>query len=230
MVRIAILNLTDLPPEVGGGENVGRMIRDWLAPAMRDADMQVVEVATGARVPDAGDFDGFVLSGSEKGVYDDTPWMEPLRRLLRAVRDCRKPVFGICFGHQIMADTYGGKAELRDLGEVAGARRFTVMGREVDAHVWHQDQVTKVPPGARVQGGADYCPIGVLAYDFPALSVQFHPEYTREFLSGAVRDSEGTLLTSEATNRALATIASADVPADLMAQEAALVLCGCVES
>ncbi len=226
MVRIAILNLTDLPPEIGGGENVGRMIRAWLAPAMPEAALDVIEVATGAAVPDAQDFDGFVLSGSEKGVYDAPPWMAPLRRMLRDARGRETPMFGICFGHQIMADTFGGKAELRDLGEVVGARRFEIEGTCVDVHVWHQDQVTKVPPGATVLGGAPYCPVGVLAYEFPALSVQFHPEYSARFLSGAVRDSEGGAQTPAMTKKALDSIASANVPVDLMAREAAGLLRG----
>ena len=226
MVRIAILNLIDLSPEQGGGEVFGQAIKTWLARSMPGDDLKVIEVATGAAVPDAGDYDGFVLGGSEKGVYDPAPWMAPLRRLLMDVRARRIPVFGICFGHQLMADTFGGKAGLHDLGEVVGARRFDVDGHAVDAHVWHQDQVTKVPPSARVIGGADYCPVGILAYDFPALSVQFHPEYTREILSTAIAGNEGFNQSPEATKARLSSVNAGAVPVDLMAKEAAALLRG----
>lgn len=97
-------------------------------------------------------------------------------------RDHAKPVFGICFGHQIMADVYGGKAEKAEIGNVVGARGFDYGGSSVDAFVWHQDQVTQVPPSARVTGSADHCPVGALDYDFPARSVQFHPEYRASHL------------------------------------------------
>ena len=226
MVRIAILNLIDLSPEQGGGEVFGQAIKAWLAGAMPGDDLEVIEVATGTPVPEVGDYDGFVLGGSEKGVYDPTPWMAPLRALLLDARARRLPVFGICFGHQLMADTFGGKAELHDQGEVVGTRRFHAGGRAIDAYVWHQDQVTKVPPGARVVGGADYCPVGILAYDFPALSVQFHPEYTREILSTAIARNQGFNQSPEITKARLASVAAGAVPVDLMAKEAAELLRG----
>ena len=75
---------------------------------------------------------------------------------------------------------------VNSLGQVVGARRFTVDGVERDAHVWHQDQVFEVPPGARVTGSAEYCPVGMLDYDFPAFSMQFHPEYSRAYLTSGI--------------------------------------------
>jgi GMP synthase-like glutamine amidotransferase len=226
MVRIAILNLTDLPEDIGGGIHVGHTIREWLTPAMPGDDLTVIEVTAGAPVPQVGAYDGFVLSGSEKGVYDDMPWLGPLRDLLLKTRAQAVPVFGICFAHQFMAEVYGGKAELAGLGEVVGVRRYKMDGQDVNAHVWHRDQVTKVPPGARVLGGADYCPFGVLAYDFPAMSVQFHPEFTRAFLTHAIEKNAGDQQSPVETKDRLASVASGDVPVDLMAKEAAELLRG----
>ena len=76
-------------------------------------------------------------------------------------------------------------------------RRFEVAGQEIRTQVCHQDQVVEVPPGARVIGGADYCANGVIEYDFPAMSMQFHPEYPEEFVLGIVEEVEGDLLTPE---------------------------------
>ncbi len=226
MVRIAILNLTDLPEDIGGGKHVGRTIREWLAPAMPGDELTVIEVTAGTPVPQVGDFDGFVLSGSEKGVYDDMPWLGRLRTFLLEAKAQAAPVFGICFAHQFMAEVYGGKAELAGLGEVVGVRRFKVNGKDVDAHVWHRDQVIKVPPGARVLGGADYCPFGVLAYDFPAMSVQFHPEFTRAFITHAIEKNAGDQQSPVETKDRLASVVSGDVLVDLMAKEAAKLLRG----
>ena len=226
MVKIAILNLTDLPEDIGGGKHVGRTIREWLAPAMPGDELTVIEVTAGAPIPQVGEYDGFVLSGSEKGVYDGMPWLGPLRDLLLEARAQSVPVFGICFAHQFMAEVYGGKAELAGLGEAVGVRRFEVDGQGVDVHVWHRDQVTKVPPGARVLGGADYCPFGVLAYDFPAMSVQFHPEFTPAFLTHAIKKNAGKAQTPAETKERLASVSSGDVPVDLMAKEAARLLYG----
>ena len=63
---------------------------------------------------------------------------------------------------------------------------YELLGQRVKAHAWHKDQVTAQPPESRVIASADYCPIAGLAYDFPGLSVQFHPEYTREYMGWGV--------------------------------------------
>ena len=38
-------------------------------------------------MPDVSDFDGYILTGSEKGVYDEVSWMQPLRDFLVVARD-----------------------------------------------------------------------------------------------------------------------------------------------
>ena len=64
------------------------------------------------------------MSGSEHGVYDSRPWMSPLRKLLLETKKAGKPICGICFGHQMMADTFVGKAEKSQIGNVVGVRQF----------------------------------------------------------------------------------------------------------
>jgi len=46
----------------------------------------------------------------------------------------------------------------------------------------HQDQVAKAPPGADVLIASPQSPLGGLVYDFPALSVQFHPEFGPDYV------------------------------------------------
>ena len=50
--------------------------------------------------------------------------MSPLRKLLLETKKAGKPIYGICFWHQIMADTFGGKAEKLQIGNVVGVRQF----------------------------------------------------------------------------------------------------------
>lgn len=219
-MKLAVLDLSHYPPDLMAGKpKFGQVLRDWLARGLPDAALQVIDIYEGEPMPEIGAFDGFVLSGAAEGVYDDTPWMAPLRDLIRAVRDARKPMLGICFGHQIMADTLGGRAE--KVGPpVVGVRRFVVDGVRVPAHVWHQDQVTEKPPGAQVIAQSDYCPFAGLEYDFPALSVQFHPEYSADYMGTFLRNSRGAYLTEEQTDAVLAELASGAVAADLFADRA----------
>ena len=94
-------------------------------------------------------------------------------------------------------------------------------GVDTKAHVAHQDQVTKVPPNAHVTASAPYCPVAALAYDFPAMSVQFHPEYTPDYLGDFLTRSRGDILTTSETDAALTQITQATVAPDLYAQKAA---------
>lgn len=222
-MKIAIVDLSTKPsPLLDTVPGFGVMIKRWLSQTMHAGDLTVFDVAdAGQPVPAATDYDGFVIGGSEKGVYDDTQWMGPVRQLLRAARLLGKPVFGICFGHQIMAEVYGGKAGFVDLGEMVGPREFTVNGQAQTAYVWHHDQVTSVPPQATVIGSASYCPIAALAYDFPAMSVQFHPEYTSEYLGSILDLGHGVFLDDATTDTTLETIQSSTVNPMVMASEAA---------
>ncbi len=221
-MRIAVLDLTNQPsPLLDGVPRVGETIVEWLAPALPEPTYISVGVAYGADLPEPDTFNGLVISGSEFGVYDNTPWMSPLREFLLAVRDARKPIFGICFGHQIMADTFGGHAEKDACGTVVGRRIYEIEGTTFAAHVWHQDQVTRVPPGAKVTGTADYCPVGVLEYDFPGLSVQFHPEYSRSRLEQLFALGRDRFISAEAVETALASFQDGKVDSTLFATETA---------
>ena len=175
----------------------GNHILRWLAPHAPEAELVRLDLPGGDALPSPTDYDGVVISGSEKGVYDDTHWMNPLRQNLLDLRAAGTPVFGICFGHQIMADVWGGKAEKADTGFVAGVRRFGFDDAVIPAYVAHQDQVTRQPPASRVTGAAGYCPIAGLAYDFPALSVQFHPEYNRAFADDLITMFGDMLMSKE---------------------------------
>ena len=221
-MRIAVLDLLVQPsPLLDGVPRVGETIIDWMRPALPEATFITREIAYGEDFPELDTFDGVVVSGSEFGVYDDTPWMAPLRRFLLAVREARKPIFGICFGHQIMADTFGGRAEKDVHGNVVGCRIYEVEGATHAAHVWHQDQVTRVPPGATVKGAADYCPVGVLEYDFPGLSVQFHPEYSRPRLEQLFELGRDNFITAKDVDAAVASFGTGEVDLALYAAETA---------
>jgi len=218
-VRLAVLDLCIWLEEYQHDQaKFGPMLAKWVKRGLPDSELTVVPVVEGESVPNVEDFDGYVLSGSDLGVYDEAPWMAPLRAFLVDAKEAGKPVFGVCFGHQIMADVYGGKAEKVGPPEV-GVRSFEVEGKTVTGHVWHQDQVTKTPPGAQVIGSADYCPVAALAYDFPAMSVQFHPEYPPEYVSTFLQRSRGKVLSEDVTDAAVAQFDASDVQGNLFAQQ-----------
>ena len=175
----------------------GPQVIEWIKNHLPEASFSSVHVAGNQAPPTPETVDGIIISGSEKGVYDNTPWMQPLRENLLLMQSAGVPMFGICFGHQIMADVFGGKAAKADKGFITGSRQFNDRGTSVNAYLAHQDQVIDVPPGAEVIASAAHCPVAALSYDFPAMSVQFHPEYNREFTRDLIDMFGAELMTPE---------------------------------
>ncbi|MCF8484538.1 MAG: type 1 glutamine amidotransferase [Rhodobacteraceae bacterium] len=142
---------------------------------------RVVEGAFPAAVTDC---DGWLITGSRHGVYEDHPWIAPLEQFIRDAFAAHVPVVGICFGHQIIAQAMGGKVERYAQGWSVGATDYDFGGQTLTLNAWHRDQVTEVPKGAKVVASNAFCENAALLYDDRAFSVQAHPEFQREFVEG----------------------------------------------
>src|SRR3546814_14651521 len=72
--------------------------------------------------------DGYVITGSPAGVYDGLPWIMRLIAWLREAKG-RTKLVGICFGHQVMAQAFGGNVAKADTGWGIGLHRYDVNER-----------------------------------------------------------------------------------------------------
>lgn len=131
----------------------------------------------------------WIVTGSAAGVYDDLPWIPRLIRFLRDAKG-RAKLIGICFGHQVMAEAFGGRVVKSDKGWGIGLHRYDVHDRAPwmdDAAsfaipVSHQDQVIEPPPHSRVLAGSAFNRCGLIAYEEqPAISFQCHPEFEPDY-------------------------------------------------
>jgi GMP synthase (glutamine-hydrolysing) len=139
------------------------------------------------------DADGWLITGSKHGAYEDHPWIPPLEDLIRAIRDAGKPLVGICFGHQIVAQALGGKVIKHPDGWALGRRTYRLDGAEVALHAWHQDQVVELPPGSEVLGTNDTTRFAMLAIGEKILTVQPHPEFERPVVEGLIEHRSGAI-------------------------------------
>jgi GMP synthase-like glutamine amidotransferase len=132
------------------------------------------------------DADGWIITGSKHGAYDDLPFIAPLEDLIRGSFAAKVPIVGICFGHQIVAQAMGGKVVQFAGGWRAGRETYDFEGEEVALTAWHQDQVVELPEGAEVIARSQHCEYAAMLYGRNALTIQAHPEYGRAELSGLI--------------------------------------------
>src|SRR4051812_19780183 len=73
--------------------------------------------------------DGYLITGSSAGVYEDLPWIAPAEDFLRAAKG-KAALVGVCFGHQLMAQAFGGKVIKSPKGWGVGEHVYEVMADE----------------------------------------------------------------------------------------------------
>ena len=163
---------------------------------------------------------GVVITGSPSGVYESDPWIVGLIDWLRAL-DADVPVVGICFGHQVMAQAYGGHVEKSPKGWGVGLHEYRIeaqdvwhdlLGKPADetairVAVTHQDQVVKKPASAVVLAGSEFTPHGALYYtDRKGLSFQCHPEFCPDFASDLLISRRGIRIDAALVDKAVETL------------------------
>lgn len=134
--------------------------------------------------------DGWLITGSKHGAYEDHDWIPPLEQLIRDIYADGRPLVGVCFGHQVVAQALGGKVEKFGGGWSVGHTSYTIEGQDMAINAWHQDQVTELPPGAEVIGSSDFCANAALLYDNRIYTIQPHPEFTSRMV-GQLLDTRG---------------------------------------
>ncbi len=132
------------------------------------------------------DCDGWLITGSKHGVYEDHPFIKPLEQFIRDSLAAGVPVAGICFGHQIMAQALGGTVEKYAGGWSTGPTDYDFGGETLRLNAWHQDQVVTPPPGAATIASSQFCQYAGFAYGKTGYSVQAHPEYGDTFIQGLI--------------------------------------------
>jgi GMP synthase-like glutamine amidotransferase len=134
-------------------------------------------------------FDRVVLSGSKTSCLEEAPWITRLEAFVREVLSERRPLLGVCYGHQLIARLQGGRGAVgRAANPEVGWTRIEktapsplTEGLPDAFHSFsrHFEEVTALPRGLRRLLRSEWCANQAFEMEgAPAWGIQFHPERT----------------------------------------------------
>ena len=122
-----------------------------------------------------------ILSGSPYSVYaPDAP------RCDARIFTMGKPILGLCYGLQLIAQEFGGevdKSARREYGraeitiEDKKSKLFKGINSNITVWMSHGDSLSKIPPGFHITASSANAPLaGIANADESIVAIQFHPE------------------------------------------------------
>jgi GMP synthase-like glutamine amidotransferase len=169
----------------------GEKFISLLQPLRPDWKFTAVQVKDGVFPRSAADFDGYVITGSPASANGPEAWVARLMDFIREIDAAKIPTVGVCFGHQLIARALGGTVSKNPNGWGFGIAdtHFTQAEKwmapkfeTLSLYAAHNEQVTKLPVGAVVLGGSDFCPVGSYKIGNHIFTTEYHPEMTPEFV------------------------------------------------
>jgi len=174
---------------------------DWFRTSSRlpRHRVQVVDVPAGEALPAPGSVAGAIITGSAAMVTEKAAWSERAAGWVRDAMDVELPLFGVCYGHQLMAHALGGRVDYlpggREIGtlsihlraEAASDPLASRLAPSFRAHTTHEQSVLEPPRGAQVLASSARDPNHLIRYGASALSAQFHPEFNADIMRAYIR-------------------------------------------
>jgi GMP synthase (glutamine-hydrolysing) len=199
---ILIVQTGDPVPSVAARRGpFAKMIQDTIG-ELWQGDYRVADVRV-SEPPITDGFAAIVITGSSANVPTREPWILRAEEWLRGVVETGVPTFGICFGHQILAQALGGEVIKNPRGREIGTKKITKrahdpifdgLPEELSANVTHLDTVGRLPAGATSLAFSPLEDHHAIKFTETCYGVQFHPEIDADVMRGYIEMRREILL------------------------------------
>ena len=180
----------------------------WIrvAAGLRPDQAVTYRVAAGDALPQREGFAGALITGSGAMVTERLDWSERSAAWLRDAAHAGMPLFGICYGHQLLAHALGGAVDYNPVGREMGTVRIErldaaaddpLFGRHppvFDAHATHLQTIMRLPEGAVALARSEKDGCHAFRWGSSAWGVQFHPEFSTAMMRGYIAARREKLL------------------------------------
>lgn len=175
-------------------------VEGWFRAALTKCDPGLDVRSVRASAPDwereVGFADGVMISGSPRDAFTDDAWTHGLMNKVARLVENKKPVLGVCYGHQILGRVMGAKVGRCEGGWELGETEVTLtpegkqsplffgVSSSIQVMQSHQDCVLHVPGQGVLLASSSHTRVQAALWSERAYGVQFHPEFTGEVLRG----------------------------------------------
>lgn len=160
----------------------GSQLTHLLATEVRRLNVYSEILDSDTKATDLHDYIGIILSGGPNSVYEpNAPQVDP------EIFNLNLPILGICYGHQLIAQAFGGKVESAGIKEY-GKAMLTITDPigilegfqpSTQTQVWmsHGDDATVLPQGFKSLASTSDCQNAIIGNPEKQIySMQFHVE------------------------------------------------------
>tara|TARA_Y100001978_G_scaffold68176_1_gene61324 strand:- start:396 stop:1082 length:687 start_codon:yes stop_codon:yes gene_type:complete len=173
--------------------------KKWYSDALSSQSLSIsfYDIYNNDDFPLSEDNNPWIITGSEHSVYDNLEWLNNLKYKLSEAINKGRPVLGVCFGHQLLADVIGGTVAKNKLGWEVGYAPIELTSEGNDSLLFnnfpnsfyaaqtHQDIVQDLPEECTILA-KNNMGIQSFSYKDQIFGVQFHPEFNQEILDNYI--------------------------------------------
>ena len=210
-MKLGVLQTGELSSPLDRFGDYTHMFRQLFSEADTEMELKRYRLILGEFPKRRDECDAWLITGSAHGVHDSFDWLHRLEDFVCDLDAAQGKTIGVCFGHQLIAKVFGGEVARAQVGWCTGVTAYRVESQEAREPselrliASHQDQVTRLPPGAALTLIAEHCPLAGFSIGEHMVAIQGHPEFQPDF-AGALYKARRQVIGERAYHEALSSL------------------------